>query len=105
MFLFFHNNSVLIIFFILETPPLFPSPKKLFSLVNLATLGIHTLLYGSEIDACTTDSILTDENNGTQTKINLNNDHHSNKKLKKKRTFVEIKVVYAQNMLELHTST
>jgi hypothetical protein len=71
---------------------LFPSPKKLFSLVNLATLGVHSLLYGSEIDACTHDSILTDEN-------------YLNKTAKKKQTFVEIKVVYAQNMLDLHTTT
>lgn len=77
---------------LLETPPLYPSPKKLFSLVNLATVGVHQLLYGSEIDACTRDSILTD-------------DSMSNTTQKKKRTFVEIKVVYAQNMLELHTTT
>jgi hypothetical protein len=77
--------------FFLETPALFPSPKKLFSLVNLATLGVHTLLYGSEIDACTKDSILVDED--------------FNKTQKKKRTFVEIKVVYAENMLDLNTTT
>lgn len=76
----------------LETPALYPSPKKLFSLVNLATLGVHQLLYGSEIDACTRDSTLTDE-------------QQPNGKQKKKRTFVEIKVVYAQNMLDLHTTT
>jgi hypothetical protein len=87
--------------FCLETPPLFPSPKKLFSLVNLATLGVNTLLYGSEIDACTTDSVLTDDD-----VLKMNNEKNSNQKQqKKKRTFVEIKVVYAQNMLELHTST
>lgn len=79
------------IFIILETPPLYPSPKKLFSLVNLATLGVHTLLYGSEIDACTRDSNLTDDDTQPYSK--------------KKRTFVEIKVVYAKNMLDLHTST
>jgi len=78
-------------FFCLENPPFYPSPKKLFSLVNLANLGVHTLLYGSEIDACTKDSIL--------------NDDDTQRKQKKKRTFVEIKVVYAQNMLELHTTT
>ncbi|CAF0822448.1 unnamed protein product [Rotaria sordida] len=89
-----------------ETPPLFPSPKKLFSLVNLATLGVHTLVYGSEIDACTPDSILNDDNNNkSKTITNLNNDIDSNKTHKKKRTYVEIKVVYAQNMLELHTTT
>ncbi|CAF1028967.1 unnamed protein product, partial [Adineta ricciae] len=85
-----------------ETPPLFPSPKKLFSLVNLATLGVHTLLYGSEIDACTKDSIIDDESDDLQTTLNSTS---INSKLKKKRTFVEIKVVYAENMLELHTST
>jgi hypothetical protein len=63
-------------------------------LVNLATLGVHKLLYGSEIDACTRDSILSSDENE---QINL--------KQKKKRTFVEIKVVYAQNMLDLHTTT
>lgn len=77
-----------------ENPPLYPSPKKLFSLVNLANLGVHTLLYGSEIDACTKDSVLDDDLN-----------ENSNRKQKKKRTFIEIKVVYAQNMLELHTTT
>ncbi len=63
-------------------------------MVNLATLGVHKLLYGSEIDACTRDSILSSDENE---QINL--------KQKKKRTFVEIKVVYAQNMLDLHTTT
>ena len=52
---------------------------------------MHRLLYGSEIDACTRDSILVDDD--------------LNKTQKKKRTFVEIKVVYAQNMLDLHTTT
>jgi hypothetical protein len=64
-------------------------------LVNLATLGVHKLLYGSEIDACTRDSILSDDDE----------DERINLKQKKKRTFVEIKVVYAQNMLDLHTTT
>ncbi len=63
-------------------------------MVNLATLGVHKLLYGSEIDACTRDSILSDDE-----------DERINLKQKKKRTFVEIKVVYAQNMLDLHTTT
>ncbi|CAF3339689.1 unnamed protein product [Rotaria socialis] len=87
-----------------ETPPLFPCPKKLFSLVNLATLGVHTLLYGSEIDACTQDSILIDDNNPKATK-NSHNGTDSNIQHKKKRKFVEIKVIYAKNMLDLHTST
>ena len=63
--------------------------------MNLATLGVHRLLYGSEIDACTRDSILTDDNE----------DEQANVKQKKKRRFVEIKVVYAENMLDLHTTT
>ena len=84
----------------LDNPPLYPSPKKLFSLVNLASLGVHTLLYGSEIDACTRDSILTE--NDPQT---INSKSIKTVKEKKKRTFVEIKVVYAENMLDLHTST
>ncbi|CAF1337961.1 unnamed protein product [Adineta steineri] len=88
-----------------ETPPLFPSPKKLFSLVNLATLGVHTLLYGSEIDACTQDSVFNDENICQKSTRNHNDNKNSNTKLKKKGTFVEIKVVYAENMLDLHTTT
>ncbi|CAF3835472.1 unnamed protein product [Rotaria magnacalcarata] len=88
----------------IKTPPLFPCPKKLFSLVNLATLGVHTLLYGSEIDACTQDSILIDENNPAATK-NSHNGTDSSIQHKKKRKFVEIKVIYAKNMLDLHTST
>ena len=96
------NNNLKRDVYFLETPSLFPSPKKLFSLVNLATLGVHTLLYGSEIDACTKDSIIDDKNDDLQTTLNSTN---INSKLKKKQTFVEIKVVYAENMLELHTST
>ena len=83
---------------LLETPPLYPSPKKLFSLVNLATLGEHTLLYGSEIDACTLDSVLM-PNDGSDDVT------QKTSKSRKKRTFVEIKVVFAENMLDLHTST
>jgi hypothetical protein len=62
-------------------------------------------LYGSEIDACTQDSIFSDENNSKIPTRNDNDENYLNKKQKKKQTFVEIKVVYAQNMLELHTST
>ena len=88
---------------LLDTPPLYPSPKKLFSLVNLATLGVHSLLYGSEIDACTRDSVLVtaDYEQDNQGPSNLS----PTTKSKKKQTFVEIKVVYAKNMLDLHTST
>lgn len=75
-------------------------------MINLATLGVHTLLYGSEIDACTSDTILTDSDNHSKTTItNPNNEIDSSTKHKKKQTFVEIKVVYAENMLDLHTST
>jgi len=76
-----------------ENPPLIPSPKKLYSLVNQASLGTHTLVYGSEIDACTQDSPLDD------------NEFDNDKTKPKKKKLVEIKVVYAKNILELHTTT
>jgi hypothetical protein len=82
---------------------LYPSPKKLFSLVNLATLGVHTLLYGSEIDACTRDSVLAKDDDELDSHGPSNASPTA--KSKKKRTFIEIKVVYAKNMLDLHTTT
>ncbi|CAF0917975.1 unnamed protein product [Didymodactylos carnosus] len=64
-----------------EKPEFIPSPKKLFSSVNLANLGIHTMLYGCEIDAVTRDS-----------KLDIG-----------EKKYVEIKVVYANSLIDLHT--
>lgn len=69
----------------LNTPPLIPSPKKIFSIMNKATLGRHTLLYSSEIDACTTDSVFNEE--------------------KKQGTYVEVKVACAKHLLDLNTAS
>lgn len=84
----------------LEKPPLFPSPKKMFSAVNLASLGIHSLLYGSEIDACTKDSSLVAEDLNSTTKSSSYQYFRE-----KKREYVEVKVVYGENVLDLHTTT
>ncbi|CAF3515615.1 unnamed protein product [Adineta steineri] len=66
-----------------DTPPLFPSPKKIFSTMNKATLGRHRLLYSCEIDACTLNSTYNEE--------------------KKQGTYVEVKITYAKHLLDLNT--
>ena len=66
-----------------DSPPLIPSPKKIFSTMNKATLGRHTLLYSCEIDACTMDSTYDAEH--------------------KKGTYVEAKVICAKHLLDLNT--
>jgi RAT1-interacting protein len=67
-----------------DQPPLVPSPKKIFSTMNRATLGRHTLLYSCEVDACTSNSNF-DENNS-------------------QGTYVEVKTVYAKHLLDLNTA-
>lgn len=66
-------------------PPLTPSPKKIFSTMNQASLGRHTLLYSCEIDACTTNSQYDAE--------------------KQQGTYVEVKIVYAKHLLDLNTAS
>ena len=65
-------------------PPLVPSPKKIFSTMNRAMLGRHTLLYSCEVDACTVNSNY-DQNNA-------------------QGTFVEVKTVCAEHLLDLNTA-
>ena len=64
-------------------PPLTPSPKKIFSTMNRASLGRHTLLYSCEIDACTLNSTYDQD--------------------KQQGTYVEVKVAYAKHLLDLNT--
>jgi RAT1-interacting protein len=68
-----------------DNPPLFPSPKKIFSTMNKATLGRHILLYSSEIDACTLNSTYDKD--------------------KKQGTYVEVKIAYAKHLLDLNTAS
>ena len=65
--------------------PLIPSPTKIFSTMNRASLGRHTLLYSCEIDACTANSQYDVE--------------------KQQGTFVEVKITYAKHLLDLNTES
>ncbi|CAF0970588.1 unnamed protein product [Rotaria sordida] len=68
-----------------NNPPLIPSPKKMFSTMNKATIGRHILLYSCEIDACTLNSTYNKE--------------------KKQGTYVEVKIAYAKHLLDLNTAS
>lgn len=68
-----------------DKPPLMPSPKKIFTTMNRASVGRHTLLYSCEIDACTSNSIYDREH--------------------KQGAYVEVKVTYAKHLLDLNTAS
>jgi RAT1-interacting protein len=68
-----------------DKPPLIPSPKKIFSTMNKASLGRHRLLYSCEIDACTLNSIYDQD--------------------KQQGTYVEVKIAYAKHLLDLNTAS
>ncbi|CAF2119051.1 unnamed protein product [Rotaria magnacalcarata] len=68
-----------------DKPPIIPSPKKIFSTLNKATLGRHILLYSCEIDACTMNSRYNEE--------------------EKQGTYVEVKITYAKHLLDLNTAS
>ncbi|UJR33650.1 hypothetical protein I4U23_021083 [Adineta vaga] len=69
-----------------ENPSLIPSPKKIFSTMNKATLGRHNLLYSCEIDACTINSTFHEDT-------------------KQQGTYVEVKVTYAKHLLDLNIAS